>query len=145
MTRPSYRLLCATWSTFQPDSGLDPLPHTSNAPDALASALRDANALAEDPIHLSDRDGVACITAVEDFLALPGQDAIVYLASHGLVSAGANPFFRLATGDTRRRDDLTRALPLLEIVDRLAQARHVERKLLIIDACYSARAASGLL
>jgi CheY-like chemotaxis protein len=140
---PRYRLLCATWTAFRPEAALDDLPQTAHGAAALSKTLRSLDALADEAIHLNNRDGVSCITAVEDFLALPGDDLILYFASHGLVSSGPNPFFRLATGDTREHGDLTRALPLQEITERLARSK-AKRKLLIVDACYSGRAGTSL-
>lgn len=141
---PRYRLFCATWSNFHENAGFPNLPHTQNGAHEFSRVLRLIDVLEDEAVHLYDRDGVACITAVDDFLALPGDAVILYFASHGMPPGGSNQLFRLATGDTREATDLTRAFPMVEVIDRLSRSP-ASRKLLVVDACYSGNAASSML
>lgn len=138
-----YRLFCATWTKFESSSGLPALPEAAESARGLSSALRELDLLIEEPVRLINQTGVACITNLEHFLKTPGDDVIIYLSSHGLVSQGDSPLFRLATCDTRQASDLTRALPLLEVTALLGKSE-AARKLLIVDACYAGRAGAGL-
>lgn len=140
---PRYRLFCGTWSTFKDKSGLASLPQTQANATALADALGSIGALSGEPKLVHDAPGGACLSALEEFVAEPG-DAVIYFASHGLVPSGASQFFRLATGETEGMDDMMRAFMFSEALERLT-ARGSGRKLVVIDACYSGKAATSLL
>ena len=140
---PRYRLFCATWGTFSPESGLTDLPQTAGNAVALRTSLKDLDALADGGTLLHDVDGAACIDELDGFLTAT-DDMILYFASHGLVPSGAYQFFRLATGDTRDPQDMNRSFLIAEVIDRLARSG-AGRKLVILDACYSGKAASSLL
>lgn len=141
---PRYRLFCATWSTFSPESGLGELPQTAANASALRAAMSSIDALAGDPTLVHDIAGVDCITTLDRFLAPRDEDVVLYFASHGLVPSGASQFFRLATGDTQDAEDLARAFVIAEVIDKLTRSG-TGRKLMIVDACYSGKAAASLL
>jgi CheY-like chemotaxis protein len=139
-----FRVFCATWSEFNVESSFPVLSQTGAGAVALGTALQGIDALADDCVHLHGLDGATCFTAVDDFLERRDEDVILYFASHGLVPSGANQYFRLAAADTRDAGDMTRALVMAEVIDRLGRSP-AKRKLLIIDACYAGKAATALL
>lgn len=141
---PRYRLFCATWGAFSAESGLGELAQTGANAIALTTALKTLDALSGESVLLHDTAGSSCLDALDEFLASAEDDVILYFASHGLVPSGANQFFRLATGDTRDVEDMMRAFVIAEVIERVSRARP-GRKLVIINACYSGKAASSLL
>lgn len=141
------RLLCATWSSFPVESGLEALPQTARAAEAIASVLGRAQILSDVPIILSDASGVACLSAVEDLVSRAqdaGEGLVIYLASHGLPPTTSQQLYRLATGETRRSDDLLGSIPLDEVM-KIMKRSNAPMNLLIVDACYSARAGETLI
>lgn len=141
---PRYRLFGATWGSFAPESELRSLEQTKGSALALSTAMETLDALREEPVLIHDVPGPACINELDRFLDAPGRDVILYFASHGLVPSGANQFFRLATGDTRDVDDLNRAFVIAEVIEKLIRTGP-GHKLVILDACYSGKAAASLL
>lgn len=141
---PRFGLFTATWGTFNPASKFVALTQTSANAEVLADALDTLGALNGARSHAHDLPGGACLDQLERFLDEAGDDVILYFASHGMVPSGASQFFRLATTETRDVDDTMRAFVLAEVIEKLNRRRR-GRKLVIIDACYSGKAAASLL
>ncbi len=131
-----HRLFSATWGTFHDDFGVAALPHTAATAVELGQALSDADVLLEEPVTITDSDGVTVRNLLDDFLNGPGESLILYFASHGLVPSVRHASYRLATTDTRAPDDGIRAFPMDEIISMVA-GRSDRRVLLIVDACFS--------
>lgn len=141
---PAYRLFCATWGSFSPESGLEDLVQTQGSAIALSTAMKAIGALAAEPTLVHDVGAAQCLDELERFLEPGQQDVVLYFASHGLVPGGSNQFFRLATCETRKPEDMNRAFVVSEAVEKVAQCGE-GRKLFIVDSCYSGKAATTLV
>lgn len=141
---PRYRLFSSTWGSFSGESGFDDLLQTEKSAVALATAFDSLGALEGEPLHIHDYSGPAAMSALNGFLEESEGDAIFYFASHGLVPTGSNQYFRLATGDTRDIGDMAGSFFVAEAIERLSRSGG-GRKLLIVDACYSGKAAGSIL
>jgi CheY-like chemotaxis protein len=140
---PGHRLFCATWSNFQEEFGVSPLPHTLETARGIAAALKTAGVLAEQ-VTINDDDSVAVRNHLDAFLAGPGDNVILYFGSHGLLPGARNSLYRLATGDTLEREDGIRSFPIAEVISILGKHPH-RNVLLLVDACFSGNAGDDVV
>ncbi|MDC0771719.1 caspase family protein [Streptomyces sp. HD] len=132
--------------------GIDDYRHLS----ALPSVPRTVTALADllsapdlfglrQPDHcriLSDLSSDAILDAVHDAATEAEDTFVFYFAGHGLISHSGDLLLALPNSDHGR---LYRALPYEEVRRLVVEECNAQRKVVILDCCYSARALTGYL
>jgi CheY-like chemotaxis protein len=139
-----HALFTAVWTDFHPSSNLRMLPQTAEGASRLERVLAERGAISGPTTRFVGERSGDVLSALEDFLiAEPAVSIIVYLASHGLYPSVGADMFRLATGDTRSINSISRSLPIQEVVEILHQK--ARQALLVVDACYSGWGADDVM